>query len=913
MNVDRWREHLKFDPLPALLACGNEALRYFVRRDLLGERVGAVDPLWESPEARRILKKQQPDGAWHRAGGEKHPAINYRLIGTWRHFRFLVEQYGFTREHPQAQRAAEFLFSCQTSAGDFRGFLANQYATYYSGAIMALLNKAGYEDDPRIERGFQWLLSMRQNDQGWTIPLLTHKLDRATLYRVTSEFAEPLEPDRSKPFSHNWTGMVLRAFAAQLVVGNSLLLNTKASGVALDKMTGKTVWASKGMAGLSSPAPFMQDGKLRVFFRSPGVAFAVDPADGKVLWSWRGLHGYDCSDPMLLGNHVLVCGCYAKHSHLLPMTGLANDKEPPKPIWSSAELLSHVATPILYQDYLYTPSGYLGDSRLACFDPKDGSMKWKEKTRVEGLIMAEGKIIAQGPSGTVYVAEASADGYKPRGSYKALTSDECWTSPSLSGGRLYVRSWEGELVGLDLRSAGQTPGAAAASGAGGPAPATETPVPPPSAEERSKPSPAAPAPTPASTLPPPPPKSAAVAAVADWPCWRGIRGDSSSASVPASLPAQATPRWRGPLAGAAYGGVVVSGGCIVVLDHQKERRDEKDENDDKDKIRTDKDIVLCLKADNGVEVWRHTYANVGKAMDFGSCPRATPVIQDGVVCTLSARGQLYALDLQKGAVLWQKDLAKDFRATVPNWGYSSSLLVAGGRLIVNPGSPRDSVVALELETGQTAWSAPGAAANYGTFLLAKTGGMEQLIGYDQEEVWGRSPRDGSLIWSKALGQTPGYLVPSPLVYEDQLLLCGEQGARLQALGAQGTLPEDWDGQNAGYQIGDSTPARAGEMALAVVAGNGLTALELNKGLKVLWSTGEKGMNCAFGSVICGGSRALVLDAAGTLFLFEVQRSGARLLGKLKVCGETRAAPALAGGRLYVRDEKAVYCYELAGR
>ncbi|HEY3320837.1 MAG TPA: hypothetical protein VGP72_10270 [Planctomycetota bacterium] len=212
--MDRWRKQLRFDPLPALLASRDDALRYFARRDLLGERAGDVRLLWDLPEARKMLKKQQPDGSWPRAGAEKHPAINYRLIETWRHFRFLVGQYGYTREHPQAAKAAEFLFSCQTRAGDFRGFLANQYATYYSGAIMALLIEAGFGNDRRIERGFQWLLAMRQADGGWTIPLLTHKLDRATLYRVTSEYAEPLEPDRSKPFSHNWTGMVLRAFAA---------------------------------------------------------------------------------------------------------------------------------------------------------------------------------------------------------------------------------------------------------------------------------------------------------------------------------------------------------------------------------------------------------------------------------------------------------------------------------------------------------------------------------------------------------------------------------------------------------------------------------------------------------------------------------------------------------------------------
>ena len=211
--MDNWRKQLRFDPLPPLLSSGNEALQYWARRDLLGEPVGPVHRLWQLPEAQRILKKQQADGSWPRPGEKKHPAINHRLIETWRQFRFLVEQYGFTREHPQAHKAAEFLLSCQTQAGDIRGILANQYATYYTGAIMALLIQAGYADDPRIDKGFQWLLAMRQDDLGWSIPIITHKFDRATQYRLTSEYAEPVEPDRSKPFSHNWTGMVLRAFA----------------------------------------------------------------------------------------------------------------------------------------------------------------------------------------------------------------------------------------------------------------------------------------------------------------------------------------------------------------------------------------------------------------------------------------------------------------------------------------------------------------------------------------------------------------------------------------------------------------------------------------------------------------------------------------------------------------------------
>ena len=229
--MNSWRFQLKFDPVTPLLSSGKEALNYYSRRDLLGENVGPIDLLWQLPETKKILKKQLSDGSWSRSGETKHPAINYQLIETWRWFRYLVEQYGITRQHPQASLAAEFLFSCQKKEGDFRGILANQYATYYSGAIMSLLIQAGYEDDPRIEKGFQWLLAMRQADQGWTIPLITHKLDRATQYRLTSQYAEAVEPDRSKPFSHNSTGMILRAFAvhptyrtseAAVIAGNLL-------------------------------------------------------------------------------------------------------------------------------------------------------------------------------------------------------------------------------------------------------------------------------------------------------------------------------------------------------------------------------------------------------------------------------------------------------------------------------------------------------------------------------------------------------------------------------------------------------------------------------------------------------------------------------------------------------------------
>ena len=211
-----WLDRLRYNPVQEMLQSGNDAASYFLRRDLLEERVEPITYAWQLPEAQKILRRQRHDGSWKYPGKRtiKYPKHHYGLLETFKQFRLLVEKYELTREHPAGEKAAEFLFTCQTDDGDFRGMIGNQYATYYTGAIMAHLIKAGYEDDPRIERGFQWLLSMRQDDGGWTIPLLTHSLDRETQHMLTSQHANPLEPVRSKPFSHNWTDMVLRAFAA---------------------------------------------------------------------------------------------------------------------------------------------------------------------------------------------------------------------------------------------------------------------------------------------------------------------------------------------------------------------------------------------------------------------------------------------------------------------------------------------------------------------------------------------------------------------------------------------------------------------------------------------------------------------------------------------------------------------------
>jgi hypothetical protein len=212
--LEIWRKQ-RLKAAEALLATGNEAVAYFTRRDLFGEDTGNIEVVWTQAEPRRILQKQSPDGYWKGLPEktEVYPENHAELVATFKEFRILVERYQFRRENAKIARAGEYLFSFQTPAGDIRGFISNQYATYYTGYILSLLITAGYLEDPRVENGMQWLLKMRQDDGGWSIPLLTHNFDGQTMNRLTSSLAEPVEPDRTRPFSHNWTDMVLRAFA----------------------------------------------------------------------------------------------------------------------------------------------------------------------------------------------------------------------------------------------------------------------------------------------------------------------------------------------------------------------------------------------------------------------------------------------------------------------------------------------------------------------------------------------------------------------------------------------------------------------------------------------------------------------------------------------------------------------------
>ena len=214
-----WTENLKFDPFELLTNSGDPALTCFVKHDLEDDLTVDLRDLWELPEAKKILKQQREDGAWVYKGNRSGDAYgeNYELLETWRKMNLLIDCYGFNNAHPAIEKAAEFIFSCQTEEGDIRGILSNQYTPYYMGVMMASLIKAGYGDDDRIVKGFQWLDSMQQQDGGWIIPMTMFKMKE---YKNLCQ-KEPIPPEKDLPFSHMATGMVIRAYAVHDVYRKS--------------------------------------------------------------------------------------------------------------------------------------------------------------------------------------------------------------------------------------------------------------------------------------------------------------------------------------------------------------------------------------------------------------------------------------------------------------------------------------------------------------------------------------------------------------------------------------------------------------------------------------------------------------------------------------------------------------------
>ncbi len=386
------------------------------------------------------------------------------------------------------------------------------------------------------------------------------------------------------------------------------------------------------------------------------------------------------------------------------------------------------------------------------------------------------------------------------------------------------------------------------------------------------------------------PASAGEKAGADWPRWRGPFGNGHTPEVPGAMP-ELKPLWTRPMAGKCDAGVSAGEGCVVVADNDKKN-----------------DYYRCFDAATGKPVWTATVPN-GQKLDFGPGPRATPAIDAGKVFCIGAFGDLHAYDLKTGKELWAKDYRKDFGVKdVPVWGFCVAPLVADGKLLVMPGN----LLALDPNTGKTLWTGPAAGANYATPIVATLGGVRQVIGYDSKTVGGWALATGKRLWSFEVDNSSGYIVPGPVQVGEKLLLTSEnEDTRLLAFAEGGKAVEKPAAESEELCPEMATPTVVGKLLVGIT--QGLVALDPAAKLKTAWILEDVDAFYGLGHIVAHDGRAMLFGEDGTMLLLRPTATKCEVLGKAKISEETWCHPALARGRLFARDARKLYAYELKAK
>lgn len=371
----------------------------------------------------------------------------------------------------------------------------------------------------------------------------------------------------------------------------------------------------------------------------------------------------------------------------------------------------------------------------------------------------------------------------------------------------------------------------------------------------------------------------------DWPGWRGSKRDARVAWLPDTLPATPGFVWTAELSGEGVAGLSVAGGFVVVAGRDLADR---------------QDVFQCFRADTGKLVWQHRYPAPGE-LDYGNAPRATPLIHEDLVITLGAFGHLCCLELETGIVLWNRNIAADFGAAELTWGHTASPLIVGGNLIVQPGGPDASVVALDPDTGKNVWVAPGLPASYSSFINMKTAAGEQILGLDATSLGGWDAKNGQRLWRLVPPVSGDFNVPTPVLVGGRVLAVSENnGARLYEIGPDGLLQPQPLLQNPDLKPDSHTPVVSGGRIYGIC--NDLLELDPSDQLKTRSTLSDDAFT-DYCSLIASDSRLLVLSSGAELVLVSTDGAAPQILSRLKLSSEriqTLSHPAVVSGSLYVR-------------
>lgn len=300
------------------------------------------------------------------------------------------------------------------------------------------------------------------NDRG-SGPRGTPTLDDDRLYALTEN--GDLACLNAETGTRIWQRNILADFGGRqiswlisespLIDGNNVIVTPGGPGagiVALNKMTGKTVWQSQQLsdeAGYASPIAADVQGVRVVITLNARAGVGVRASDGKLMWRYTVVANgtANVATPIFSDNKVFYTSNYGTGAALLGLSAHGGDVTAQQ-IYFTREMQNHHGGVVLVGRYLY---GF-HNSILTCLDFATGQTQWRDRSVGKGsVIYADGDLYIQSENNVVGLVEANPTAYKEKGRFH--TKDQgfpSWAHPVVSGGQLFIRD-QGTLSAYNIK------------------------------------------------------------------------------------------------------------------------------------------------------------------------------------------------------------------------------------------------------------------------------------------------------------------------------------------------------------------------------------------------------------------------------------------------------------------------------
>jgi outer membrane protein assembly factor BamB len=393
------------------------------------------------------------------------------------------------------------------------------------------------------------------------------------------------------------------------------------------------------------------------------------------------------------------------------------------------------------------------------------------------------------------------------------------------------------------------------------------------------------------------------ASAADWPEWRGPgRNDHSpDTGLLKSWPAEGPKRlWVNENAGLGYAGFSVVGNRLFTMG-----------------LRDNQEFILCLDAATGKELWAAP-AGAKYPNNWGDGPRATPTVDGNHVYAIGGQGTLVCAQVADGKVVWQKSLTSDLGGKLQNWGYTESVLIVDNFVICTPGGQQGTLAALKKDTGDVAWQSGELTDNaqYSSPILAMHHGKPQIVQLVMTKVFGVDPANGKVLWKQDF---PGRVavIPTPIYHDGHVYVAAGYGVgcMLVKVGADNSVSVVYENKVMKNHHGGVI--RVGDHLFGHSEGPGWVCQNFKTGEEV-WASkklGKGAIHFADGMFYC------LDEGSGDVALVELSTKDWVEKARFKLDPQTKQRspqgriwthPVVVNGRLYLRDQELLHCYDVKG-